>query len=59
MLANRSAAMYHLEDYDHALMDIELAEKKYPRDMMYKLKERKAKCWLAKKHHEKALKAFQ
>lgn len=51
--------MYHLEDYDHALMDIELAETFYPRDLMYKLKERKARCFLAKKNYEKALKAFQ
>lgn len=51
--------MYHLEDYDSALKDIELAEESYPRDLMYKLKERKARSWLAKKDHEKALKAFQ
>lgn len=31
----------------------------YPKDMMYKLKERKARCMLAKKNLGEALKAFQ
>jgi rubrerythrin len=31
----------------------------YPKEMMYKLKERKARCLLAKKNHKEALKAFQ
>lgn len=58
-LANRSAALYHLEKYDLALVDITLAEKNYPKDMMYKLKERAARCYLANKNYELAVKSFQ
>lgn len=59
MLANRSAALYHMEKFDHALQDIELAEENYPAEMLYKLKERTARCYLAKKCYEKALNAFK
>lgn len=59
LLANRSAALYHMERYDHALQDIELAEETYPAEMMYKLKERSARCFLAKKSYENALYAFR
>lgn len=31
----------------------------YPKDMLYKLKERKARCYLGKKNNEEALKAFK
>lgn len=52
--------MYHQAQYDAALAEIERAiEAKYPQDLMYKLKERKARCWLAKKNTEEALKAFK
>lgn len=52
--------MYHQEQYDASLREIERAiEAKYPKDMMYKLKERKARCMLAKKNLGEALKAFQ
>lgn len=52
--------MYHTEQYDAALKEIDRAiENKYPKDLMYKLKERKARCMLAKKNLEQALKAFQ
>ncbi|XP_055316538.1 SET and MYND domain-containing protein 4 [Sitodiplosis mosellana] len=59
LLANRSAALYHMEKFDHALQDIELAEENYPVTMLYKLKERTARCYLAKKCYEKALDAFK
>lgn len=59
LLANRSAALYHMERYDLALQDIELAEENYPPKMMHKLKERTARCYLAKKSYEKALEAFK
>lgn len=59
LLANRSAALYHMQKYDLALQDIELAEENYPKEMMYKLKERSARCHLANKHYEKALNAFK
>ena len=60
ILANRSAALYHLEKYDAALKDIERAVSLgYPKEMMYKLMERKARCFLAKKEHSKSLEAFK
>lgn len=60
LLANRSAVLYHLEHYDAALKEIERAiNAGYPKEMMYKLKERKARCMLAKKKHKEALHAFQ
>ncbi|XP_052868960.1 SET and MYND domain-containing protein 4 [Anopheles cruzii] len=60
ILANRSAALYHLERYDLALKDIERAlDHRYPKQMLYKLTERKARCYLAKKDHEAALECFK
>lgn len=60
ILANRSAALYHLEKYDLALRDIQRAlDHQYPKQMMYKLTERKARCYLAKKDHEAALEWFK
>lgn len=60
IFANRSAVLYHQEHYDACLKEIERAiEANYPKDMMYKLKERKARCLLAKKCLREALKAFQ
>lgn len=48
-----------MEKFDHALQDIELAEENYPKELMYKLKERKARCYLAKKQCENALNSFK
>ncbi|XP_055544486.1 SET and MYND domain-containing protein 4 [Wyeomyia smithii] len=60
ILANRSAALYHLEKYDLALEDIQRAIRfNYPKDMMYKLTERQARCYLGKKDHVSALKCFK
>uniref|UniRef100_A0A182NUN6 MYND-type domain-containing protein n=1 Tax=Anopheles dirus TaxID=7168 RepID=A0A182NUN6_9DIPT len=60
ILANRSAALYHLEKYDLALRDIQRAlAHQYPNQMMYKLTERKARCFLAKKDYEAALECFK
>lgn len=60
LFANRSAVLYHQTQYDAALLEIERAiEMNYPRNLMYKLKERKARCFLAKKNSEEALKAFK
>ncbi|KAG5673986.1 hypothetical protein PVAND_003982 [Polypedilum vanderplanki] len=60
LFANRSAVLYHLENYDAALKEIERAIAcSYPKEMMYKLKERKARCFLAKKDLKEALKAFK
>lgn len=44
-LANRSAALYHLEEYDACITDIHLAlATKYPNEKYYKLYEREVKC---------------
>jgi SET and MYND domain-containing protein 4 len=60
LFANRSAVLYHQTQYDAALLEIERAiEMNYPKNLMYKLKERKARCMLAKKNNEEALKAFK
>lgn len=60
ILANRSAALYHMEKYDHALKDIQRAiDNGYPKDLMYKITERKARCYLGKKDHVKALQCFK
>lgn len=44
-LANRSAALYHLEEYDDCINDIHRAlVSKYPNELAYKLYEREIKC---------------
>jgi SET and MYND domain-containing protein 4 len=58
--ANRSAVLYHQTHYDEALKEIERAiDAGYPKELMYKLKERKARCMLAQKNHVEALEAFK
>lgn len=59
ILANRSAALYHLKHYDQALRDLDLAIPDYNKKMVYKLKERKAKCFLAKNEFAQALQYFK
>lgn len=59
LLANRSAALYHMEKYDQTIQDIELAEENYPKEMLHKLKERTARAHLAQKSYEKALNSFK
>lgn len=59
ILANRSAALYHMELYDLAISDIDLALPSYPKKMWYKLKERKARCLLAKEEFVAALESFK
>lgn len=48
-----------MEKFSHALDDIEWAEENYPKEMLYKLKERAARCHLAEKSYEKALNSFK
>lgn len=45
-MANRSAALFHLKEYEHCLRDIDqsLASNKYPSQNLYKLFERKGIC---------------
>lgn len=59
ILANRSAAFYHMEKFDLALRDCEEAVKiGYPKHLLYKVEERRARCLLALKAHSKAMEAF-
>ncbi|XP_073981642.1 SET and MYND domain containing, class 4, member 3 isoform X2 [Rhodnius prolixus] len=58
--ANRSAVLYELNEYDLALNDIEKALNiGYPTELQYKILDRKAKCLLALKQHQKAIEAFR
>ncbi|XP_078044040.1 protein-lysine N-methyltransferase SMYD4 [Augochlora pura] len=60
ILANRSATLYHLEYYDYALIDVhEAITVGYPKDMFYKIEERRARCLLGLKRHAEAVTAFR
>lgn len=60
ILANRSAALYHLERHKYALEDIEEALRLgYPKDLFYKLEERRARCLLGLKRYDEAVEAFR
>ncbi|XP_011314323.1 SET and MYND domain-containing protein 4 [Fopius arisanus] len=59
-LANRSAALHNLELYDLALKDINEALRiGYPKELIYKIEERRAKCHLAMKNHPAAVDSFR
>lgn len=59
-LANRSAALYYLEEYDHCLKDIDqaLASNKYPIENIYKLFERKGNCYRQINHQSRAVEMY-
>uniref|UniRef100_A0A1A9UIY6 MYND-type domain-containing protein n=1 Tax=Glossina austeni TaxID=7395 RepID=A0A1A9UIY6_GLOAU len=60
ILANRSAALYHLDKYDETLIDIKRSlDYGYPKDTLYKLYERQAKCFLAKKNYPNSIICFK
>ncbi|XP_061397445.1 SET and MYND domain-containing protein 4 [Musca vetustissima] len=60
ILANRSAALYHLEKYDEAMIDIKRSlDYGYPKDLLYKLYERLARCYMAKKDYPNTIKYFK
>lgn len=60
LYGNRSAALYHLEYYELALIDTEEAVKMgYPKELLHKLEDRRARCLLALKEHFKATDAFK
>lgn len=60
ILANRSATLYHLERHAYALEDIEEASQLgYPKDLFYKLEERRARCLLGLKRHDEAVEALR
>ncbi|XP_044596476.1 SET and MYND domain-containing protein 4-like [Cotesia glomerata] len=59
-LANRSAALYNLTLFEEALSDANEAFKiGYPKELAYKLEERRARCHLALKNNSKAISSFQ
>ncbi|KAM3966739.1 SET and MYND domain containing, class 4, member 3 [Aphomia sociella] len=60
VLANRSAALNHLEQYEDALLDIRRClSLGYPRHLRYKVYERKARSLLVLKRNQEAITAFQ
>lgn len=60
ILANRSAVLYHLESFELAISDAEEAVRLgYPKELLYKLEERRARCLLALKKHNSAIDAFR
>lgn len=60
ILANRSAALFHMKKYKLVLKDIEQAFLLgYPIELQYKLHERKAKTLKALQFHNEALGAFR
>lgn len=59
-LANRSAALYHLEEYDDCINDIHRAlASKYPNELAYKLYEREIKCLVKIKNISHATAKFK
>uniref|UniRef100_A0A0K2TLD8 Protein-lysine N-methyltransferase SMYD4 n=1 Tax=Lepeophtheirus salmonis TaxID=72036 RepID=A0A0K2TLD8_LEPSM len=59
-LANRSAVLFALRAYNLALEDIELAlESGYPKELEYKLYERKAKCLMMYKQMKDSEEAYK
>ncbi|XP_051162262.1 SET and MYND domain-containing protein 4-like isoform X2 [Leptopilina boulardi] len=60
LYGNRSAALYHLNDYELAIIDAEEAVKMgYSKELLYKLDDRRARCLLALEEHSKAMDAFK
>lgn len=60
IIANRSAALYHLQQYEFALMDIDIAlSMNYPKELTFKVLDRKARCYLALKWNKEAILSFQ
>ncbi|OWR44094.1 hypothetical protein KGM_213148 [Danaus plexippus plexippus] len=60
VLANRSAALNHLAQYEDTLRDIQRClALGYPRHLRYKVYERRARCLLALKRNQEAVTAFQ
>ncbi|XP_055548537.1 SET and MYND domain-containing protein 4-like [Wyeomyia smithii] len=60
ILANRSAALFHLNKFEEALQDINLSiDNDYPKAMRYKLMERKARCYFALKDLPSSLECYR
>ncbi|BFG06135.1 SET and MYND domain-containing protein 4 [Drosophila madeirensis] len=60
VLANRSATLYHMQKYQECLIDIRRAiDLGYPKDLIYKLYERRARCYMALKDYPHTIEAFK
>nr|XP_050866692.1 SET and MYND domain-containing protein 4-like [Vespula vulgaris] len=60
ILANRSAALYHMGQHERSLEDIgEAIRLNYPEELRYKIEERRARCFLALKMNTKAIEYFR
>jgi len=60
-LANRSAALYHMKQYQLVLDDLTELYRvgAYPKNLQYKVAERKARCFLALEQRLSARDAFR
>ncbi|XP_063696192.1 SET and MYND domain-containing protein DDB_G0284059-like [Culicoides brevitarsis] len=58
VLGNRSACLYHMKEYKLTIDDISRAERNFPRETVYKLVDRKAKCYLHLGNYMLALKFY-
>lgn len=58
ILGNRSACLFHMKEYELAVSDILRAEKNFPQETVYKLIDRKAKCFVHIGDYPKALLAY-
>jgi len=60
-LANRSAAIYHMQQYKLAMDDLKelYAIGAYPKNLLYKVKDRSARCFLALEQRVSARNAFR
>ncbi|XP_033155180.1 SET and MYND domain-containing protein 4 [Drosophila mauritiana] len=60
VLANRSATLYHMQKYQECLIDIKRAlDLSYPKDLIYKLYERQARCYMALKDYPHTIDSFK
>lgn len=60
ILANRSATLFHLEKYDETLIDVKRSiDLAYPKDLIYKLYERQARCHMVKKDYPNTIASFK
>ncbi|GLV37710.1 SET and MYND domain containing class 4 member 3 [Carabus blaptoides fortunei] len=60
IFANRSAALYHMKEYHRSLEDMDLSlSLPYPKNLKYKIQDRRARCYLALNDLSHALEIFK
>ncbi|XP_030386848.1 SET and MYND domain-containing protein DDB_G0284059 [Scaptodrosophila lebanonensis] len=60
VLANRSATLYHMDKHKECLIDVRRAiDLGYPKDLIYKLYERQARCYMALKDYPHSVSSFK